>query len=524
MEPSVFVFLLVAGVGFAIYLFYSMRSGYREGYQRGQAEAVAKGAKPWGKPMSHTFGSAYIMTPQQIIDAGLGMAPATFQKRLKDHDLGFLILGMTQYQKKTAGITFERAGHLLTIAPTRSGKGVSAVIPNLLFYTGSVVVNDIKGENYAVTASWRRKMGHNVHMFAPFADEDFDVFNSSRWNPFDMLVDSDDPWEDCRYMAELLVPDERGKDDFWSNAARNFLTGLILYIHTQKPEQERMLVLIRILLTQNEAEFLETLRDMAECGDTNVERAANVMWRADDKVREGILSTLDSHLSFLDSKKMVAYTHDSTMNFKDLKEGLCSIYLILPPERLRTFAPFARLFMGMAALEMKRTRTKPEQPVLFMIDEFPAMGRMRVVEEEIAYLAGYGVNLWLFAQDLKQIATIYGDKAQSIIANCAVKQFFGVSDVETAQLVSMMCGETSIPSISYSSEQGLSIKNGNRTLSSGARPLLTTNEVMSLDKDTQLLFFQGQQVVVAGKLNYLNDPLFKDADQTPIYKENPFHF
>ncbi len=67
MEPSVFVFLLVAGVGFAIYLFYSMRSGYREGYQRGQAEAVAKGAKPWGKPMSHTFGSAYIMTPNKLL-------------------------------------------------------------------------------------------------------------------------------------------------------------------------------------------------------------------------------------------------------------------------------------------------------------------------------------------------------------------------------------------------------------------------------------------------------------------------
>ena len=103
MEPAVLVFLLVGGIGFAIYLFYSMRSGYREGYQRGQAEAVAKGAKPWGKPMSHTFGSAYIMTPAQIIDAGLGMAPATFQKRLKDHDLGFLILGMTQYQKKISG-------------------------------------------------------------------------------------------------------------------------------------------------------------------------------------------------------------------------------------------------------------------------------------------------------------------------------------------------------------------------------------------------------------------------------------
>jgi len=277
------------------------------------------------------------------------------------------------------------------------------------------------------------------------------------------------------------------------------------------------------LLTQNEAEFLETLNDMIECGNTNVERAANVMWRADDKVREGILSTLDSHLSFLDSKKLVSYTMKSTFSFKQLKEEAFSIYLIMPPERLRTYAPFVRLFMGMAALEMKRTRQKPELPVLFMIDEFPAMGRMRLVEDEIAYLAGYGVNLWLFAQDLKQIATIYGDKAQSIIANCAVKQFFGVSDYETAQLVSLMCGETSIPSISYSNEQGLTVKKGNQTLSSGARPLFTPNEIMSSEPSQQFIFSQGQQVILARKLNYLTDPLFKDEDQKQIYENNPFH-
>jgi type IV secretion system protein VirD4 len=118
---------------------------------------------------------------------------------------------------------------------------------------------------------------------------------------------------------------------------------------------------------------------------------------------------------------------------------------------------------------------------------------------------------------------VYGDKADSIISNCAVKQVFGVADVETAQWVSLMCGETTTPSISYSNENGLTINNGNLTLSSGARPLLTPNEVMNFPMAHQLLFYRGQQVVSAMKVNYLEDAIFKHRDGTPIYDPNPFH-
>src|SRR5205823_9324867 len=76
-------------------------------------------------------------------------------------------------------------GHVLTVAPTRSGKGVSCVIPNLLDHPGSVLVTDPKGENYAVTARWRGAQGHAVHALDPFDV----VGGTASYNPMD-LIDS----------------------------------------------------------------------------------------------------------------------------------------------------------------------------------------------------------------------------------------------------------------------------------------------------------------------------------------------
>src|SRR5690606_2858086 len=102
-----------------------------------------------------------------------------------------------------------------------------------------------------------------------------------------------------------------------------------------------------------------------------------------------------------------------------------TVYFSIPPGKLDSYAPVIRLFMGTLIKHFSGYTSKGPCPVLFMLDEFPALGRMKVIEEGITYMAGYGISFWMFAQDLKQLAAVYGDKADSIIANCVVKQFFG---------------------------------------------------------------------------------------------------
>lgn len=532
-EEGIIALIVLAVVAYVIYLIAVFVNSFKKASERNRlaadAAAVQQGHKPVGKPMASTFGSAYFMSPQQIVETGIGLEPEAYWKRIGDGDVGFLLLGLAQStkSKKPVATILEGPGHALTIAPTRSGKGTCGVIPNLLNYTGSVVVNDIKGENYAVTQRVRSLLSDRVYRVAPF-EEDTD-----QWNPFSVLAESDDTWEDARLMGELLIPNEPGRDEFWSNGARNLLTGLILYIHETLPPYEQTLGHLRDLMTQGEEEFEVTLAEMAASGSKIASRAANVFQRADIKVQSGILSTLDSQLAFLDSERLVHCTDESDFSFKELKEHHVTVYLVVPPERLRTYAPFIRLFMGFAALELKRTKTRPKFPVLMMLDEFPALGRMKVIEEEISYLAGYDVRLWLFAQDLKQLTSIYGDKAESIIANCAVKQFFGVSDYDTARLVSLMCGSTTVPSITYSSSTGVKVDSGSSGESIGrsARSLLDPNEVMNMDSGRQLLFYQGRQPIWGFKYSYVEHPdefsakyppgsKLKDG---PVFDPNPYH-
>lgn len=424
---------------------------------------------------------------------------------------------LTPFERVTAVNALDRDGHILTIAPTRTGKGVSAVIPNLMLYDGSMVVNDVKGENYAITANWRRQRGQRVLRFAPFEnDTDF-------WNPFDLIDDGDDAWEDVRTFAELILPERAGGGEFWNSEARNLLAGVILHMHLTLPEDERTMWKLRELLTQDEEGFNLLMAEMAAHENALVQRASLSFERADEKVRSGIMATINSHMGIWDSPRLKHMMSKNSYRLPRIRMEQITVYFCVPPGKLDTYAPVVRLFMGMLIKHLSGYTTKADRPVLFMMDELPALGRMKVIEEGIAYMAGYGVNFWLFAQDLKQLAATYGDKTDSIIANCTVKQFFGTADYETAQLVSQMSGETTIPSVSYSSESGVILKSPNVAANTVGRPLLTPNEVMNAPEVAQLLFHQGQQVISAAKLNYLTDDLFKDPDGEPLFDPNPYH-
>ena len=115
-------------------------------------------------------------------------------------------------------------------APTRSGKGVGVVIPNLLNWPDSVVVLDIKGENFAITAGFRAQHGHAVYAFSPF-DEDA---RSHRWNPLSAVRSS--PLHrvgDLLTVGQAFFPNDgsgTSSEAFFNDQARNLFLGLGLLL------------------------------------------------------------------------------------------------------------------------------------------------------------------------------------------------------------------------------------------------------------------------------------------------------
>jgi type IV secretion system protein VirD4 len=139
---------------------------------------------------------------------------------------------------------------------------------------------------------------------------------------------------------------------------------------------------------------------------------------------------------------------------------------------------------------------------------------MKPIESGIGYLAGYGVSLWMFIQDLNQIKDIY-ERWGTFLSNCSVRMAFGTNDVETAKVLSEMLGTTTIrvEGEGTSSDAGFKLlgsKNSTSTnVSETARPLMTPDEVMRMPFDAQLIFVQGGKPIVAEKVFYFSDPFFK---------------
>lgn len=411
-------------------------------------------------------------------------------------------------------LRFNQPGHLITFAPTRSGKGVGHVIPNLLVHPGSVVVNDIKGENYAVTGRYRATFS-KVYRFAPF-EETSDCFN-----PIDYIrVNTDNELDDVKLIAEMMIVDDGAQDKFWMNEARTWVEGLLMYVAHESPPPLRNIAEVRYLLMQNRRDFELMVEDMMRCKHPFIKKVANSITATEPKVAASVLSTAKSQTAIWDSPKLQKVTSRSDFKLEDLKKEPMSLYFIIPPEALAVYSPLVRMLVGMAVKAMTRDYGTPKERILFLVDEFPALKYMSPIEEAVGFLAGYGIHLWMFIQDLSQIKDLY-KRWETFISNCSVRVAFGTNDVETAKTLSDMLGTTTIQvtGVGTQSKGTLAKLNPLNIVSSGAgkslnvsdtaRALMTPDEVMRLPNDSQLIFVQGSKPVVAEKIRYYEDPFFK---------------
>lgn len=407
---------------------------------------------------------------------------------------------------------FRGDGHLLTFAPTRSGKGVGCVIPNLLTHPGSAVVTDIKGENLAVTGRRRARMtGGAVHALAPF-DESTE---SACFNPLDFIRRGEDgDVDDAALMADLVVVPEGPSDSFFESEATNLVTGLLLYVVYHMPAERRTMQEVWSVLMRDEAGFDEVLQDMRVSEHKTIARIGAGFAQKADRERSAVISTAQTHLQIWRSDRLASVTCRSDFRLEDLKRERMSLYIVIPPELVGTYRSFLRLMIGLGVSAMTRVPQRPRENVVFFLDEVASLGRMKPLEEGVSYLAGYGVSLWFFFQDLGQLEETYR-KWRSIVANCTVRQGFNVSDVQTAQELSSMLGETTVDTRSQGRAAGSRIALWPRSVSStrsdARRALMTPEEVMRLSEEEQLIFLQGCRPIRARKVRYHREPRLRRA-------------
>jgi type IV secretion system protein VirD4 len=143
--------------------------------------------------------------------------------------------------------------------------------------------------------------------------------------------------------------------------------------------------------------------------------------------------------------------------------------------------------------------------VLYLLDEFAALGHLAPVERAMGLMAGYGVQLWPILQDIHQLRATYGKRAGTFLSNAAVLQVFGVNDIETAELITKSIGKADAQYLTRSWSEGKTSTSEHIS----ARDLINADEIMRLPADGMIVLRQGQRPAWARKLRYYADAEFE---------------
>lgn len=407
--------------------------------------------------------------------------------------------------------------NVLICAPPGTGKGTRVIIPTLLDYRQSAFVIDPKGENAAVTMRCRRDHHEQtVHVLNPWG---MHGIPTSRINPLDLLDRNDiNCVSNAAFLANLImVPNPGSHDRFWDESAKAMLIGLMLYIAEKEP-QNANLAYLRWLATLPDREFDKIAGDMAQSdafGGALAEAGGTILGM-DTKTCSNVRATVQAHTAFLADPVIKRATERSDFDFSDLKKKPTTVYVIIPAEHLGTQGAWLRLMVGMAITAIERGPAFNVR-TLFMLDEFPALGRMEKIETGVGTLRGYGVDFALVCQDLNQIRDVYG--SERVISACSDKWFCKISDLNTAQMVSSMLGTATIRerTESTSHNPGQPEPSTSESWSSRGRPLMMPDELMNAGSHTAFLIRTGAPpIMIAPYPYYVNEGCMEWADPNPF--------
>jgi len=407
--------------------------------------------------------------------------------------------------------------HALLFAPTGAGKGVGFVLPNLLFWTHSMVVHDIKLENYELTSGWRTKQGQECYVWEPSNPDG----RTHCYNPIDWVSAKPGQMvDDVQKIANLIIEEK----DFWNNEARSLFLGVVLYLLADITKAKSFGEVVRTLrsddVVYNLAVVMDTLGGVMH--PVAYMNLAAFLQKA-DKERSGVISTLNSALELWANPLIDTATASSDFNIQEFKKKKVTVYVGLTPDNINRLQKLMRIFYQQASEFLSRKMPDlKEEPygVMFLLDEFPTLGKMEQIKAGIAYFRGYRVRLFLIIQDTQQLKGTYEEAGMnSFLSNSTFRITFAANNYETANLISQLCGNKTIEQISSSRPKFFDLNPATRTqnVSAAQRALLLPQEVIQLPRDEQIVLIESMPPIRSKKIFYYKDKFFTERLLPPVF-------
>ena len=426
--------------------------------------------------------------------------------------------------------------HVLTYAPTRSGKGVGLVVPTLLSWGASSVITDLKGELWALTAGWRQKHAKNkVLRFEPASTS-----GGVCWNPLDEIrLGTEYEVGDVQNLATLIVdPDGKGLDSHWQKTAFALLVGVILHALYKAKDDGGTATLpsVDAMLADPNRDIGELWMEMATYGHVDgqnhhaIGSAARDMMDRPEEEAGSVLSTAKSYLALYRDPVVARNVSRSDFRIKQLmhEDDPVSLYIVTQPNDKARLRPLVRVMVNMIVrlladkmdFEGGRPVAHYKHRLLMMLDEFPSLGKLEIMQESLAFVAGYGIKCYLICQDINQLKsreTGYGHD-ESITSNCHVQNAYPPNRVETAEHLSRLTGQTTVvkEQITTSGRRTAAMLGQvSRTYQEVQRPLLTPDECLRMP---------GPKKNAQGEIEEAGDMVIYVAGYPAIYGKQPLYF
>ncbi|URL59520.1 type IV secretory system conjugative DNA transfer family protein [Luteibacter flocculans] len=410
---------------------------------------------------------------------------------------------------------------VILAAPTRSGKGVGVVIPNLLDYQESVVVLDIKQENFDLTSGWRKSQGQEIYLFNPFAEDR----RTHRWNPLSYV--SKDPAfrvSDLMSIASMLYPDGSDDQKFWVSQARNAFMAFSLYLCEKWEDDEKKgrpeiirskptLGMIYRLSSGDGTDLRELYTRLSKESflSANAQSAfANLLSQANETFAS-ILGTFKEPLNAWINPVLDAATSDDDFQLTDVRKKKMTIYIGIQPNKLAESRLIVNLFFSQ--LINLNTKVLPQNDpslkhqCLLLMDEFTSIGKVEIIASAVSYMAGYNIRLLPIIQSMAQLDATYGkDVSRTVITNHALQIVYAPREQQDANDYSDMLGYTTVrrENITKSKKGDVS-----KSHTEEKRALMLPQELKAMGTEKEVFLYEGiPHPVMCEKIRYYQDKYF----------------
>ena len=407
---------------------------------------------------------------------------------------------------------------VILAAPTRSGKGVGIVIPNLLDYQESLVVLDIKQENFDLTSGWRASVGHEVYLFNPFAEDR----RSHRWNPLTYV--SDDPAfrvSDLMSIGAMLYPDGAEDQKFWVSQARNAFIALTLYLFEKYDDDQKigfpfskppsLGAIYRLSSGDGQSELKPFLKDLSQRPflSSHAKTAFAGMLSQADETFASILGTFKEPLNAFINPILDAVTSADDFLLTDVRKKKMTIYIGIQPNKLAESRLIINLFfsqlINLNTKELPQNNKELKHQCLLLMDEFTSIGKVDIISTAVSYMAGYNIRLLPIIQSMSQLDATYGkDISRTMITNHALQIVYAPREQQDANDYSEMLGYTTVKKDSFTRGREFS-----RSESEERRALMLPQELKAIGFDKEIFFYEGiPHPVLCDKIKYFQDKYF----------------